>query len=155
MAAIWRDEKYSVLSDRLVKNPVKASGGQTIFPSYRELIVFAAMIGFHFGKSSPVSTRAFEIPQRVFESNDSDAYVYLCALQDQKSGEIFREQNDNECWRIFESYANSGLEIIDNWLIDSPADIDGVETILNKMKNVAAEIIKAEEIPPNLDNMEF
>lgn len=154
MAQIWRDKKYSQLSERLVE---KETGycGQKILPTYRELMVFAAMIGFHYSKCTPVNERDLEIPQRVFENNDSDAYVYLCALQDQKSGEIFREKNDNECWRIFESYANAGLEIIDNWLLDSPGDIDGVDTLLNEMKKVAAEIIGTEETVPDLNALEF
>jgi len=154
MAQIWRDKKYTVLAERLVD---KETGycEQKIFPSYRELMVFAAMVGFHNGKNIPVNDRAFEIPQRVFESNEADAYVYLCALQDQKDGDIFREKNENECWKIFESYANSGLEIINNWLLDSPGDTDGVNTILNEMKALAAELIETEDIKEDLSTVEF
>jgi|GEM_PF-1357636 len=154
MAQIWRDKKYSQLAERMVE---KETGycGQKILPSYRELMVLSAMIGFHYDKKSPVIDRAYEIPQRVFENNDSDTYIYLCALQDQKSGEIFREKNENECWRIFESYANSGLEIIDNWLIDSSGDIDGVETILKEMKKVAADMVEDDGSVVNLDELKF
>ena len=156
MAQVWRDKKYSILAERLVE---KGTGycGQKIFLTFRDLMVFAAMVGFHHSKKNLVlvNDRAFEIPQRVFEYTEADAYVYLCALQDQKSGEIFREKNENVCWRIFESYANSGLEIIDNWLLDSPGDIDGVDTILNEMKKVAADLIKSDEISPDLDSIEF
>ncbi len=146
MAQIWRDKQYTQLADRLVE---KETGycGQKIFPSYRELMVFAAMVGFHNGKTSDVNEKSFEIPQRIFENNNSDAYVYLCALQDQKSGEIFREENDNKCWKIFESYANYGLEVISNWLLDSPGDIDGVETILNEMKKIAASMKSFDDSP--------
>jgi dnd system-associated protein 4 len=154
MGAIWRDEKYSTLSKRLVDVETKYCG-QKILPNYRDLIIFSAMVGFHFGKNSPVIDKAYEIPQRVFETNESDVYIYLCALQHQKSGDIFREQNENECWKIFESYANSGLGIIDDWLMESPGDIDGVETILNKMKVIAAEIISTDEILPDLDDIVF
>lgn len=154
MAQIWRDKKYITLAERLVD---KGTGycGQKIFSNYMELMVFAAMVGFHHGKKNPVTDRAFEIPQRVFESNEADAYVYLCALQDQKDGDIFREKNENECWKIFESYANAGLEIIDNWLLDSPGDTDGVDTILNEMKTIAAGLIDKDEIKADLDTLEF
>lgn len=146
MAQIWRDNKFTQLAERLVDKETNECG-QKIFLNYRELMVFAAMVGFHYGQFKAVVEKGFEIPQRVFESNDSDAYVYLCALQDQKSGEIFREKNDNECWKIFESYANAGLEIIDNWLLDFPGDIDGVETILNEMAKVAAKMIESDDNP--------
>lgn len=154
MAQIWRDKKYTAIAERLVD---KETGfcGQKIFPSYRELMVFSAMVGFHNDKKSSVIDRAFEIPQRVFESNEADAYVYLCALQDQKDGDIFREKNENECWKIFECYANSGLEIIDNWLLDSPGDTDGVDTILNEIKTLAANLINREETKADLNTLEF
>lgn len=154
MAQIWRDKKHTQLTERLVD---KETGycGETIFTHYRDMMVFAAMVGFHYGKKNVVDDRGFEIPQRVFESNDYDTYIYLCSLQDQKSSEIFREKNQNECWKIFESYANSGLEIINNWLIDSPGDIDGVDTILNEMKRVAAELVLSNSSNVNLDNIEF
>jgi len=55
----------------------------------------------------------------------------------------------------YESYANSGLEIIDNWLLDSPGDTDGVDTILNEMKTIAADLIAKEEVKPDLDTLEL
>jgi dnd system-associated protein 4 len=154
MAQVSRDKKYSQLAERLVDKETRFCG-QKIFPSYRELMVFAAMVGFHYDKKRPVNDKGFEIKQETFENNKADTYVYLCALQDQKSADIFREKNDNECWKVFESYANSGLEIIDNWLIDSPGDIDGVDTILNEMKKIAAEMIDTEELSPDLEALEF
>ncbi len=154
MAQIWRDKRYSQLAARMVERETGYCG-QKILPTYHELMVMAAMIGFHYGKKCPVTDRAYEIPQRVFENNDSDTFIYLCALQDQKSGEIFREKNENECWRIFESYANSGLEIIDDWLINSPGDIDGVETILKEMKKVAADMVEVDDSMVNLDGLVF
>lgn len=146
MAQIWRDKKHTQLAERLVDKETNYCG-QKMFGSYRDLLVFSAMVGFYYDKKTIVDEKGFEIPQRVFESTESDSYVYLCALQDQKSGEIFREKNDNECWKIFESYANAGLEIIDTWLLDSPGDIDGVIPILNQMKKVAAEMMESDDNP--------
>jgi dnd system-associated protein 4 len=154
MAQVWRDIKYSSLADRLVdKQTIYCD--QKIFSSYWELMVFAAMVGFHHSQKISVNEKAYEIPQRVFENNEADAYVYLCALQDQKSGDIFREKNENECWKIFESYANSGLEIIGNWLLDSPGDTDGVDTILNKMKTITADLIDKDEVKIDLNKLEI
>ena len=154
MAQISRDKKHTQLAERLVDRETSECR-QKILPGYYSLMVFAAMVGFHHGKKSLVIDKANEIKQETFENTESDAYVYLCALQDQKSGEIFREQNNNECWKIFESYANGGLEIIDTWLLDSPGDIDGVDTILNEMKKVAAEMMESTETKPNLSDIKF
>jgi dnd system-associated protein 4 len=154
MATVWRDKKYTVLSERLVMKETLYCG-QKIFPHYRELIMFAAMVGFYYGKQVPVKDKAYEIPQDIFENADKDAYVYLCALQDQKDGNIFREENNNECWKIFESYANYGLEVIDNWLLDSPGDTDGVDTILNEMKIIAGDLQGTTETGVDLENLEF
>jgi len=150
MAQIFRDKKHSQLVERLTEKETSYCG-QKIFPTIRELMVFAAMVGFHYGKKSTVEEKGNEIPQRIFETNESDGYIYLCAIQNQKDGEIFRSQNENECWRIFETYANSGLEIIDNWLLDSPGDTDGVETILNEMKKVAAQLMDSQANPDPQD----
>ncbi len=154
MAQIWRDKKHTALAERLVdKETIYCS--QKILPTLRELMVLSAMVGFHHDKKRTVEDKGYEIPQRIFENNESDAYVYLCALQDQKSGEIFRECNENDCWKIFESYANSGLEIIDNWLLDATGDIDGVDTILNEMKKTAAELLNSDESEVDLGGLEF
>jgi dnd system-associated protein 4 len=155
MAGIWRDSKFIDLAKRLVDDQTNYCG-QKIFPTYLDLMIFAGMIGFHEGKNSPVDYKdALEIRQSVFENQNMDAYVYLCALQDQKSAEIFREKNEaDECWKIFESYANTGLETISNWLLDSPGDIDGVETILNEIKTVAASMKPFVE-PPDPQGAEF
>jgi dnd system-associated protein 4 len=150
MAQVGRDKKYTQLAERLVDKETSYCG-QKILPGYYALMVFSAMVGFHHGKKSVVNDKSNEIKQETFENTKSDDYVYLCALQDQKSGEIFRANNDNECWKIFESYANSGLEIIDNWLLDSSGDIDGVDTILNEMKKVAAEMMDSEDSPDPQD----
>lgn len=155
MAGIWRDSKFTDVAKRLADDQTTYCG-QKIFSTYLELMVFAGMIGFYEDKKKAVDDKGFEIPQRVFENSDQnmDAYVYLCALQDQKSAEIFRKENESECWKIFESYANAGLEVISNWLLDSPGDIDGVETILNEMKTIAASM-KSFDDPPNPHEIEF
>ena len=146
MAQVGRDKKFTQLAERLVDKETSECK-QKILPGYYSLMVFSAMVGFHHGKKSLLIDKANEIKQETFENTKTDDYVYLCALQDQKSGEIFRESNENECWKIFESYANSGLEIIDNWLLDTAGDIDGVDTILNEMKKVAAEMINSDDNP--------
>ncbi|MFI3194251.1 MAG: hypothetical protein QX195_00385 [Methylococcaceae bacterium] len=154
MAGIWRDSKFFDVAIRLVDDQTTYCG-QKIFSSYLELVIFAAMVGFYENKKKAVDYKdALEVRQSTFENQNMDAYVYLCALQDQKSGEIFRENNDAECWKIFESYANAGLEIISNWLLDSPGDIDGVETILNEMKTIAASM-KSFDDSPNPHEIEF
>jgi dnd system-associated protein 4 len=154
MAQVGRDKKYTRISELLVNKETDYCS-QKILPGYYSLMVFSAMIGFHFGEKSKVIDKSNEIKQETFENTQSDIYVYLCALQDQKSGEIFRECNENECWKIFESYANSGLEIIDNWLLDTPGDIDGVDTILNEMKKTAAELLNSDESEVDLGGLEF
>jgi len=154
MAQIYRDNKFNQLAERLGNKETNFCG-KKIFTYYYDLMVFSAMVGFHNGKNIPVNDKGLEIKQDTFEKNNLDGYVYLCALQNQKNGDIFREDNENECWKIFESYANSGLEIIDNWLLDSPGDTDGVDTILNEMKTIAAELSEKEENKVDLETLEF
>jgi len=149
MANVFRDKKYAAIYERLVEN--ETGYGQKIFANYKELMIFAAMVGFYNDQKESEMDKSFEIPQRIFESDQKDSYIYLCAVHDKKDGEIFREKNNLECWSVFQAYANGGLEIINNWLIESPGDIDGVDTILNQIKIVAADFNESSEEPSNLD----
>ena len=60
--------------------------------------------------------------------------TYLLAIQDTQGGDILKEKNETDCWRIIEQYSAKGLEIIDDWMMENPGDMTGVDTLLNKIK---------------------
>jgi dnd system-associated protein 4 len=143
MATVYLPNKYLDLSKRLVSTNLKDTD-KSVFPTYMHLSIFAAMVGYHIGKNSDKEEKfekGNEISDRIYTSNQMDGFTFLLALQHTKDGDILRENKEKECWEILEQYAAVGLEEINNWMIDNPSDINGVETILNKLKLVATEIL--------------
>lgn len=149
MATVWLSNEYRDVADRLAKNPT-AEAGKQIFPTYMELAVFAALVGFSDGRKLDLDPqkRGPEIPDEIFVRNQRDGIVYLMALQDAKTAEILREKNEHDCWRIFESYANRGLSLISDWLLANPTDVDGVTTVLTAIKERAVQLIETTEPAP-------
>lgn len=131
MGEIARSEKYDDLAKRLTTKTL--SNGEKMFSSFMQLSLFAAMVGYKHGETEKTDSRKLIIPESVFVNSKKEPLIYLLALQDRKDGEILRDTNDEECWKIFEEYANAGMNIINGWLLDNPSDIDGVDTIIQKI----------------------
>lgn len=133
MPSIFRDAKYNELADRLALNAL-SSTGQRLFDTFMDLMIFAAAIGFSSGKRIPLETKGLEIREVTFENNQKDGLIYLLALINTKDGNILRDENSAECWKIFEEYANGGMQILDNYLNSKATDIDGVDSLINLLK---------------------
>lgn len=140
MATIYISNAHKSLAERLARNPTGVAE-KAIFPTYMHLIAFAAMVGYANGKCSPVDAkdRGPEIEDQVFERHQVDGLVYLLALATTEDGSILREDRINEAWRLIESYAEGGFETIQQWLLDVPGDVDGVDALLSRITEVAAE----------------
>ena len=54
---------------------------------------------------------------------------------DQKDANILKPENERECIKIFEEYANGGLHIINGWL-DKYANIDPDDAIMRGLKSI-------------------
>lgn len=154
MAIIYISNAHRDVAERLARNPT-AIAGKPIFSTYMHLMAFAAMVGYANGRSLSVEAknRGAEIEDQVFERRGLDGLVYLLALDEKKDGNILREDKVNECWRLIESYAEGGFEIIQQWLLDAPGDVDGVDALLSRVTEAAAEKAKvvAEPLQPQID----
>ena len=154
MATIYISNAHKEVAERLARNPT-AIAEKPIFSTYMHLMVFAAMVGYANGKNSSVEAknRGEEVEDQVFERRGLDGLVYLLALDEKKDGNILREDKVNECWRLVERYAEGGFEIIQQWLLDAPGDVDGVDALLSRVTEAAARKAKvvAEPLQPEID----
>ena len=125
---VRRDRKYNALVERL-----SSADSKGIFRYHKDLMVFAAMIGYSEGKSSPVSNDNVGIILDTYSSDNKDAFIYLLALMDRKEANCLKDENLTESVKIFEGYCDAGLGIIQNWFDDNPADPSGIDTILTKI----------------------
>jgi dnd system-associated protein 4 len=156
MATVYIPLKYKELAERLAKRETTI-GQKPIFKTYMHLFVFASMVGYSLGKKEALNNskeRGPEIEDRIFANYKLEGLAYLMALHETKNAEILRETNDNDCWRIIESYAAAGFKIIDDWLLHAATDIDGVSTLLIKIKEEAAKSIRSSN-PEAMPEIEF
>lgn len=107
--------------------------GRPVFPTMRELMCFAAVLGFEKDRKRPLDSDTMEIDGRTFETHEqSRDLIYLIAIADAKDAEVLRDdkEREDEAVGIFEQYAQGGFEILASWLKERPEDANGDEAIL-------------------------
>ena len=140
MATVYISQEHSELVKNLTSN---SKNNPSIFKTNMHLFIFSALLGENLdGKYNQyqVKNQGNEIPDRIFLNNQMDSAVYLLALHAKKNGDILREKNENECWKIVEQYAEHGFQEMKNWFIDSPGTSE-VDVILNKIKQEATSLL--------------
>jgi dnd system-associated protein 4 len=104
----------------------------TPFETYADVMVFAASLGYSRNKLIPFTKSAVQpeaIRLNTFSSRGYDTAINLLAISHTKNQKVLGndEESNNEKIKIFEEYANGGLEIIQDRLKGS---IDYLDTIL-------------------------
>lgn len=143
MATVYIDKKYVDIVSELSTHKTSFSGkGKSIFSNNAHLMIMAAMIGYSVDSDEilkPVEAKGNEIVDDTFKNQNMDGVAYLMALHETQDGDVLREKNENEVWKIFEIYANRGFEEMNTWFtLDGVSDPEHVETLLTKMKEIAS-----------------
>ncbi len=110
---------------------------QPIFPTFRSLLCFAAVLGYERNNRIPLQADPVDfVDGRIF-SNHQPAMdlLYLIALASSGDMNILREEREGEMADVFEHLANAGLDVLDAWLKASPADRDGHQAILEALRS--------------------
>lgn len=126
---INRDRKHENLVHHLVENSNTA-----IFNFNKDLMVFAAMLGYHYGIKRPLSSDTIQIVLQTYHSTEDDGYIYLLALLENKNATCLKNENLIESKKIFEEYCNGGLELLQDWFDSNPADVEKVDTLQQKVE---------------------
>ena len=87
---------------------------RSLFPTIRELLCFAALLGYSEGKRIPLDSDSGkeDVSYQQFERGDAEDLIYLIALAETKDPEILKDGEESRCAEIFEEYANGGLQIL-------------------------------------------
>jgi dnd system-associated protein 4 len=145
MKNIYRDDRHETLVKRLAEQPHPLLNG-SLFPTIRELLCFAAVVGYAEGEKKALGKKTSEIPGRVFENSDTaQDIIFLLALADNKNPDILRNENESEAVSIFESYANGGLDVISRWIGEVPSDPYGDQAIIAAMQKYGFFDVSDEE----------
>ena len=80
MRSIRRSEKHDPIVRRLAEN-THPSSGRSLFPTMRELLCFAAVLGFDEGTRKRLDEKTLDIDGRIFANHPPTLdLMYLLAL---------------------------------------------------------------------------
>lgn len=87
---------------------------RTLFPTIRELLCFAALLGYSEKRRVPIDKEkgVEDVSYQQFERGDAEDLIYLIALAESCDPEILKDGEESRCAEIFEEYANGGLHIL-------------------------------------------
>lgn len=119
------DIRIKVAKDKakLVKALRTGEGSTGLFQTYYEVLVFAAALGAKRGKFIPIKESDFSkdidpIRQEQFASKGYDQIINLLAVTHNRDPKVLGNTQEAEEKRveIFESYANGGLNLLQDTL---------------------------------------
>ncbi|MGJ8674324.1 MAG: DNA phosphorothioation-associated protein 4 [Pseudoalteromonas sp.] len=145
---VKRDRANEPLVDKLCTSK---NGHKPIFTYIKDLMVFAAMIGYSKGQRRKLGSDVVSIILETYASDQKDAFIYLLALITEKNGICLKDENLPKSIIIFEEYCNAGLEEIQMWFDENPGDHIGVDTLADK---IFAQVIANEKKQNKTDNPE-
>lgn len=115
---INRSNKYEDIVQKLAVLNIPGME-RRIFPTIRELLCFAALLGFSEQRRTPLDrTQGVEdVSYQQFERGDAEDLIYMIALAETQDPNVLREGEEGKCAEIFEEYANGGLAIIKDFML--------------------------------------
>lgn len=118
--AVRRDARFESLEERFCSTK-GAKGDNRAFATVKELMVFAAMVGYQLDDYQPLESKVNTTPilLETYANTGHDAYIYLVALAKEPSLDMLKDENLRDAIRIFEGYCNSGLKQIDSWIMNN------------------------------------
>jgi dnd system-associated protein 4 len=118
--SVSRDSRFIALEMKLCSTK-NSSNGHFIFSTVKELMVFAALVGFQLDEFQSLKSKTDSTPilLETYASTKHDSFIYLIALSKEKSLDILKDEHLRDAISIFEGYCNGGLKHIDDWIIDN------------------------------------
>jgi dnd system-associated protein 4 len=144
--SVRRDRKHEPLVEKLCSNK---DGNKPVFTYIKDLMLFASMVGYSKNQRLAVGAENISIILETYASDQKDAFIYLLALITEKNGTILKDERLTEAIKIFEEYCNAGLQEIQLWLDENPADHDAIDTIVDK---IYEQVIKNTKLQTSIEN---
>ena len=149
MRGIRRPAEFEEMVRRLAEEPHPACG-KAIFATMRELVCFAAALGFQVKRRVPIDGPTNEIDARIFERSETAMdLLYLIALSEEKQSDVLMPDREEQATRIFEEYVAGGLAEIREWTLARPEDQYGDQALLTGL--LKSGLLKASD--PEVDDV--
>ena len=129
--SIYRSEKYRTLVQKYA-HPQKKGSGHTpsIFSTIKDLMYFAALLGFENNKRIPLSNdhQKEDIGKTEWNNDKNLVLIFAIAFAETNDIDILKIEREEEMIKIFEEYANGGFAIIESW--QSVTDDEGITSLI-------------------------
>lgn len=116
---INRSRVHEELVQQLSMQNVPGSD-RKLFPTIRELLCFAALLGFSEQRRIPLDRDAGveDVSYQQFERDPAaEDLLWTIAVAETGDVEVLREGEEARCAQIFEEYANGGLGLIKDFFL--------------------------------------
>ena len=114
------------------------------------------MVGHANNKKEQQEKNPMQIFLRVYISDEKDGFIYLLSLLEHENANVLQTENLSQVIKLFEQYCNGGLSIIQSWLDANSSDLDGMETLAEKILDQLVMISKENnKIKVTRGNVEF
>lgn len=151
---VRRNRKYEAVVDRLCSRRSEYTS-KPIFEFNKDLMVFAAVLGFSKGRREELEPDSIQITLQTYASDEKDGFIYLLSLVETKDVSCLKDENLSSAVKIFEQYCNGGLALICDWLEDNPGDIEGVDTLISHLSDELADQREKTVTSPKEVDVEF
>jgi dnd system-associated protein 4 len=150
------NSSHDALIQLLFGTPHKKAG-QAIFVTKRDLLCFAAVLGFEGNRRNKIVEKPSEfVDPRPFEnSQEAMNLLFLVGLAVTKDADCLREDREEELVTIFEEYADGGLCTIEEWLRETPSDPYGDRAFIDALKRHGFLIPTGDSVEAVVAEVEF
>lgn len=150
---IHRSRIHEEMVQRLATQKLPGAD-RTLFPTIRELLCFAALLGYSEKRRIPLDRNAGieDVSYQQFERGDAEDLIYLIALADTKDPDVLRDGEESRCAEIFEEYANGGLQILRDSMLRSGGEYPDRDIVELLMKS---NFLNIEDTEPDVSGITF
>ena len=138
--------------DDMFKDLCTERKNRKVFDTYKDLLLFAAALGIHHDKKINLSKSSNVEPVKisVFRGEFDLDFINLITLHYSSNPLLLDSTHQDDRYRLFEEYANGGLEMIFNLVYNKTGDwedhcIDLIVSINKQTSNPLDDITKAWE----------
>jgi dnd system-associated protein 4 len=118
----------------------RLSGEEGPFSTLAEVLAFAAGVGYAEDRRVPFARSGEPIDFDVFQRLGVEGFIDMLAVAAHDEVSILSAEQVDQRLTTFEEYANGGLEVLQNRLVQSKADLETLLSIvMDAERNVEAE----------------
>lgn len=128
---------------KFLEDLVADAPGETypLFVTKQKALMFAAAIGFHLKRRSPVLNRDVSTAIRfdIFEKNLDDGFVACLGVASGNDLGVLSDQREDELANLFEEYASAGLAELQAKVWGRPEPLQALIALMGEARHPPAD----------------